>query len=373
MLETGVDAGFWNGRSVFLTGHTGFKGAWLTLWLLSMGARVHGFSLPPEGDPNLYSALRLDDRVGSTFGDVNDLDAVTQALASSKAEIVLHLAAQALVRASYRDPVLTFRTNVMGTVNVLEAVRRVGGVLGTVVVTTDKCYENVEQIWSYREGDPLGGRDPYSGSKAAAEIAASAYARSFFGPAEARKNGAAATARAGNVLGGGDWAEDRLIPDIIRALSRGERVQIRRPDALRPWQHVLEPLAGYLMLAQRLASDPTQAFESWNFGPDHDAERNVLEVARTVCRLWGRPEALEVTPYDGPHEASLLTLDNTKARLRLGWRPRLPFSETLELVVGWYRREVEGGDPLALTQEQLAAYAALSGVASHGPDGREMG
>lgn len=354
-----MNADFWRGRSVFLTGHTGFKGAWLALLLRRLGARVCGYALAPSTNPNLYDELGGDDLVDhSTLADLDALDRLTDALRLSDATVVLHLAAQALVRPSYRDPVATFRTNVLGTVHVMEAVRRVGGVNATVIVTTDKCYENQERIWSYRENDPLGGRDPYSGSKGAAEIAASSYGRSFFGVQDGHDTGrgAAATARAGNVVGGGDWSEDRLTPDILRALISGGKVRIRRPDAIRPWQHVLEPLSGYLALAERLASDPAQVFNSWNFGPNPEAERSVIEVAVRICDLWGRPDALEVDSAGGPHEASLLTLDNTKARVMLGWTPRLSLDEALSWVVEWHKARVEGEDASRISLRQIERY-----------------
>ena len=320
-----------------------------------MGAEITGLSLPPSTTPNLFDLLGLKSRVASIMADVGDLEAVTQALRASRADVVLHLAAQALVRPSYKDPVGTFHTNVMGVVNILEAARRVGGVRATVIVTTDKCYENREQIWSYREGDPLGGRDPYSGSKAAAEIVASAFGHSFFGDAHS----AVATARAGNVLGGGDWSEDRLVPDLIRALSSGIAAGIRRPSSVRPWQHVLEPLSGYLVLAQALATDPARNFESWNFGPDHEAERDVMHVATALCDLWGRPDALNILPTEGPHEAGLLTLDNTKARVQLGWRPKLNLSQALGWVVDWYKSVEGGADARDTTAAQIDAYVRL--------------
>jgi CDP-glucose 4,6-dehydratase len=322
---------FFAGRTVLVTGHTGFKGGWLTRWLSLLGARVVGFSLPPETTPNLFTLARLGECCESVFGDVRDAAAVHAVVERHRPEIVLHLAAQALVRRSYREPVETFATNVMGTVHVLEACRRVGSARAVVVVTSDKCYENREWVWGYREDEPMGGHDPYSASKGCAELATAAYRRSFAG--------AIASARAGNVIGGGDFAEDRLVPDIVRGAASGTPIVIRNPQSTRPWQHVMEPLAGYLTLARRVIEAPEVHAEGWNFGPrDEDAIEALALAERLVARL-GRG-VLEVVPpalRQGPHEARLLKLDTSKARAGLGWAPRLGIDRALELTAAWYR------------------------------------
>ncbi|RYY17500.1 MAG: CDP-glucose 4,6-dehydratase [Alphaproteobacteria bacterium] len=313
-----VNPTFWSGKRVFLTGHTGFKGSWLSLWLQAMGADLTGFALAPPTDPSLFQAADVAQGMTSIIGDIRDAGALAHALVTASPEIVIHMAAQPLVRASYDDPVGTYATNVMGTVHVLEAVRRAPGVRACVVVTTDKCYENREWVWGYREDEAMGGYDPYSNSKGCAELVTSAYRRSFFG----ESGTATASARAGNVIGGGDWAVDRLIPDILRAVVAGEPVVIRNPHSIRPWQHVLEPLSGYLVLAQSLWTDPTGAAEGWNFGPRDEDARPVQWIVEQLCELWGdgaswvRDERLQ------PHEANYLKLDISKARARLGWEPR---------------------------------------------------
>jgi CDP-glucose 4,6-dehydratase len=355
-----MDPVFWQGRRVFLTGHTGFKGGWLALWLQGLGAEVHGYALPPETDPALFHLARVGDGMATTLGDVRDGAGLASALAAARPEVVLHLAAQALVRRSYQDPVGTFGTNVMGTVNLLEAVRAVPEVRAVVLVTTDKCYENREWPWGYREDEALGGHDPYAGSKACAELVAAAYRRSFFPPAEyPRHRVAVASARAGNVLGGGDWAADRLVPDFLRALDAGRPAVIRCPDAVRPWQHVLEPLSGYLELAEALHRQGPACAEAWNFGPwDQDA-RPVRWVVERLATLWGPGASWHVeTPAPGAHEAGLLKLDSSKARARLGWRPRWPLGRALEAVVEWHRAFRAHADLRATTLEQIAAFTS---------------
>ena len=349
-----VDPAFWRGTRVFLTGHTGFKGAWLALWLQKLGAEVAAYALPPEpGRPSLFEAAHVSDAVRSQFGDIRDLETLTSALAAFRPEIVLHLAAQSLVRRSYREPVATYATNVMGTVNLLEAVRRTASVAAVVVVTSDKCYENREWPHAYREPDAMGGRDPYSSSKGCAELVTAAYRASFF-----QTGAAIATARAGNVIGGGDWAEDRLVPDLIRGLSQGQTVQIRAPGANRPWQHVLEPLRGYLVLAERLIATPDEVSEGWNFGPP---ERNVVTVrdlAEAVLRHWGQGELSFGAGSDGLHEANFLGLDWGKARAGLGWAPQLEFEETVRLTVEWYRQYYDDSSRASrLTTAQIEAYS----------------
>lgn len=346
---------FWSGKRVFVTGHTGFKGGWLCLWLQKMGAVVTGYALSPPTEPNLFTVAGVGAGMTSVIGDVRDRAALEAAMQACQPEVVFHMAAQPLVLPSYAEPVATYETNVLGTVHVLEAVRRTGGVRATVVITSDKCYENRETIWGYRETDPMGGHDPYSSSKGCTELVTAAYGKSFFDADE--RLGSLASVRAGNVVGGGDWAEYRLMADLMRGLSAGRTVRIRRPDAVRPWQHVLEPLSGYLAVAERLCAAPKTPWDGWNFGPDGGSERTVLEVARGVTALWERPDLLQVdADPNQPHEAGLLTLDSTKARHRLGWRPRWGFQETLKQTVAWYRAHAAGQDMAAFTREQIARY-----------------
>lgn len=341
------------GRRVLVTGHTGFKGTWLVAWLRELGAEVTGFALDPEDSPSLFDLAKVD-LAADLRGDVRDGAAVERAFEASRPQIVFHMAAQPLVRRSYRDPVFTFSTNVMGTVNVLEACRRASDLKTVVVVTTDKVYENREWVWGYREGEPLGGRDPYSASKACAELATSAYRSSFFSEKGAP---AIASARAGNVIGGGDFCEDRIIPDIIRGIAAGRPAVIRNPDATRPWQHVLDALSGYLLLAKRLEEDPAHFAEAWNFGPEESGVP-VSEVAQKLVAKLGRGE-LSMSPRDpsAPHEARALELDVSKARARLGWRPRLDIDGALDLVAELYGRYLDDPShvPSAL-RGQIAAY-----------------
>jgi CDP-glucose 4,6-dehydratase len=343
---------FWRGRRVLVVGHTGFKGGWLSLWLHSMGASVTGLSLPPPTEPSLFALAGLDALIETQIGDIRDFATVAAALARWRPEVVFHLAAQALVRRSYREPIETFATNVLGTVHVLEAIRATPSVRSTVVVTSDKCYENREWPWAYREVDPVGGDEPYSASKGCAELVAASYRHAFFP--------AIATARAGNVVGGGDWAEDRLLPDCIRALTAREPIAIRNPHAVRPWQHVLEPLCGYLILAERLAENPTRFGDAWNFGPSADHAQPVGWVASKVVEHWRERATWDVISGDGPHEAEALIVDASKARARLGWKPRLTLPEALRWTVEWYRRQAAGEPALALTESQIAEYVATS-------------
>jgi CDP-glucose 4,6-dehydratase len=344
-----IQRAFWVGRRVFLTGHTGFKGAWISLLLKELGADVHGFALPPDDERNLFVTARVEQLVRHRVGDVRDLAALRTALAEARPSIVIHMAAQSLVRLSYAEPVETYGTNVLGTVHLLESVRRALEVESVVVVTSDKCYENVNSIWGYRENDRLGGDDPYSNSKACAELVVNAYRRSFFGDGAAR----VASARAGNVIGGGDWARDRLVPDAIRAFSAGEVLRIRNPYSVRPWQHVLEPVLGYLALAQRLTQDGPELAEGWNFGPTPSSEVPVERIADTLARLWGGSVSWEQERGQDPHEASCLKLDCAKAAARLGWRPLLDLDEALRLTVEWYRAFSAGHDMRDVTQAQI--------------------
>jgi CDP-glucose 4,6-dehydratase len=356
------DPNFWAGRRVLITGHTGFKGGWLSLWLARLGARVTGFALAPETAPSLCALADLLARVDSRIGDVRDLAALTACMTEARPEIVLHLAAQALVRPSYADPVGTYASNVMGTVHLLEAVRACPSVRAVVIVTSDKAYENREWVWAYREDEPMGGRDPYSNSKGCAELVTSAYRASFFGDGghPARHGAKIASARAGNVIGGGDWSVDRLVPDVVRAFERGEPVEIRAPGAVRPWQHVLEPLSGFLRLAEVLCdAEGGRYVEGWNFGPADEDCRPVFEVVAGLARAWGEGADWRLAPGTHPHEATFLKVDASKARAHLGWDRRLRLSEALDWTGAWYRAQAQGADAAALTLEQIARYEAL--------------
>jgi CDP-glucose 4,6-dehydratase len=352
----GLHPEFWAGKRVLLTGHTGFKGSWLTRWLFLLGADVTGFALAPEQNPSLFELAALAECSSSNLGDIRDLAEVSRVVEATEPELVIHMAAQSLVRRSYREPVATYAVNVMGTVHLLDALRRVGSARAVVVVTSDKCYENREWTHGYREEDAMGGHDPYSSSKGCAELVTAAYRRSFFG------NAGVASARAGNVIGGGDWSEDRLFPDIVRGAESGHPVSIRNPRSTRPWQHVLDPLCGYLMLAERLWHEPDQFSEAFNFGPRDDGTQAVGDVAQRFVRELGsgRLELAEVDP-DAPHEASLLELDARKARARLGWRPRLALEGAVELTARWYRAWLD--DPSSarrMLDAQIAEYQSLA-------------
>ncbi len=350
-----MNPAFWQGRRVLVTGHTGFKGSWLSLWLHDLGAVVRGFALPPATDPNLFEILDLESKIEHVVGDIRDLDSVVETIADFSPEIVLHLAAQPIVRLSYDEPVPTFATNVMGTAHVLEAVRSCPSVRGVVVVTTDKCYENREWVWGYREDDPMGGHDPYSASKGAAEIVTAAYRRSFFGSDDSAR---VASARAGNVVGGGDWTTDRLVTDSVEALSAGAPIIVRSPNATRPWQHVLEPLGGYLLLAERLGEGGDAYADGWNFGPVGAA--TVRHVIDEIVGRWGDGASWKLDDAANPHEAHLLKLDISKADQLLGWRPRLDLDLTLDWLVDWYRAFYRGDtDMVAMTRSQIDAYQTL--------------
>ena len=352
----------WGGRDVLVTGHTGFKGGWLSLWLNSLGARVHGYALEPPTDPNLFQAARVDSILASdTRANVADLGRLRSVFSNTKPSVVFHLAAQPLVRESYNDPLGTFATNVMGTAHVLEAARAAESVRAIVVVTTDKVYLNHEQGQPYRETDPLGGHDPYSASKAAAEIVAASYRASFFDATKA--SGAhVATVRAGNVIGGGDWAVDRLIPDCLRAFATGEPVCLRFPDAVRPWQHVLEPLAGYLALAEELLGpDPARYASAWNFGPDKTGEATVREVALHTAQCWGKDAIVKTAEgAEHPHEAGLLRLDSTMARTIIGWSPRWSLLKAVESTVAWHQASLTGANMADVSLRQIREYEATT-------------
>ncbi len=348
---------FWAGKRVFLTGHTGFKGGWLALWLQRLGAEVTGYALDPPTSPSLFQVASVASGMVDLRGDIRSFDSLHAALEEHRPEIVFHLAAQPLVRRSYRDPVETYASNVMGTVNLLEGVRRCGGIRVVVNITSDKCYQNREWVWGYREVDRLGGHDPYSNSKACAELVTSAFRDSFFPEQQFGRHGVAlASARAGNVIGGGDWAEDRLIPDIMQAIGAGETVVIRNPDAIRPWQHVLEPLAGYLVLAQRLYEEGARYAEAWNFGPEESSARPVSWITETLTREWGDQARWELDGGDHPHEAHYLKLDCAKSRDLLGITPVLDLHETLRWIVEWYRAWAEGAEMRRLTELQIERY-----------------
>ncbi|MDP9203518.1 MAG: CDP-glucose 4,6-dehydratase [Gemmatimonadota bacterium] len=358
-----IDKQFWEGRSVFVTGHTGFKGSWLTLWLHNLGAAVHGYALEAPTEPAMFDVAHVTGAVASnTLGDLADLVRLKSSLRSAQPEIVFHLAAQSLVRESYRDPLSTLATNVMGTASLLEAARGIDSLRAIVLVTTDKVYENHESMHAYREVDALGGNDPYSASKAAAEIVAASYRASFFSQMT-RRSAQVATARAGNVIGGGDWAADRLVPDCVHAFTVGQPVRLRFPQAVRPWQHVLEPLAGYLQLSEKLWGTEGRGFaRAWNFGPDATGDATVAEVAKIAARMWGRDAAVECEALEEvPHEASLLRLDSTDARSKLGWKPRWSLECALEKTVRWYQAWARGADVRALTVEQIQAYEIATG------------
>ena len=345
---------FWQGRRVFLTGHTGFKGGWLALWLQSMGAVVRGYALSAPTTPALFDLARVGEGMESHLGDVRDAGALRAALADFKPEIVIHMAAQPLVRHSYVDPVETYQTNVMGTVHLLEAVRACATVRAVVNVTTDKCYENREWVWGYRESEPMGGYDPYSSSKGCAELVTAAYRRSFMASSDV----ALASARAGNVIGGGDWAADRLVPDILRAFERGAAVELRNPTSIRPWQHVLEPLGGYLVLAERLFDQGQAMAEGWNFGPSDDDARPVEWIVRRMAQAWGDGARWHVDTTAHLHEAHYLKLDCSKARQQLGWQPRWELTETLDRIVRWHKACATGADARALCLAEIAEFTA---------------
>ena len=346
-------ASFYQGQPVFLTGHTGFKGGWLATWLKAMGAHVTGFAFPPHDPPTFFDAVRVANGIHSVAGDICELEALRSALSRAQPSIVFHMAAQPLVRHSYHDPVATYATNVMGTVHLLEAVRHVPSVRGVVVVTSDKCYENREWVWGYRENEPMGGFDPYSSSKGCAELVTAAYRRSFF----SEGNTAVATARAGNVIGGGDWSNDRLVPDIVRAVLKNDPVILRNPSAVRPWQHVLEPLSGYLLLAEGLCSGSDALANAWNFGPNTDSDITVENLARKAIAFWGRGELAVHSNPNAPHEAGILRLDSSKARAQLQWQPRLSVEEAIEWTVEWYRTWAEKPETIeAKTHEQIERF-----------------
>lgn len=348
-----VDTDFWLDKKVFLTGHTGFKGSWMSLWLISLGANVKGYALAPNTTPSLFQEANLENDMHSFIGDIRDLDLLTKEMVSFEPDIVIHMAAQPLVRLSYRDPVGTYSTNVMGTVHVLEAARKCANVKAIVNVTTDKCYENREWVWGYREDEPMGGADPYSNSKGCSELVTQAYRQSYF------NNGAGpclASGRAGNVIGGGDWAEDRLIPDTLRAFELGEKVVIRNPNATRPWQHVLEPVCGYLQLAESLYAEGGGFAEGWNFGPHDNDVKPVDSILTSMCSLWGEGAGWDLDLSEQPHEAQMLKLDISKAQTKLNWSPRWNLETSLESIVNWHRAWLSGNSARQLMMDDISRY-----------------
>lgn len=347
----------WQNRRIFLTGHTGFKGSWLAEWLLSRGATVRGYALDPNTKPNLFDALKLGERMDDIRGDIRDAAHVDASMQEFQPELVMHLAAQPLVRLSYADPIGTYETNVLGTARVLDAVRRTPSVRAVLSITTDKVYENREWLWGYRETDALGGHDPYSSSKACAEIVSAAFRSSYFHDSPV----ALATARAGNVIGGGDWSLDRLLPDLVRGFLSGKPVPIRRPKSIRPWQHVLEPVHGYMLLAERLLSPEAKQFATaYNFGPSDEDARPVAWIADRMAEAWGDGAKWVLDEDPSVHEAGYLKLDASRARHDLRWQPRLDLGTALDWLVRWYRAEAAGDDMHALTLAQIAAYEALT-------------
>jgi CDP-glucose 4,6-dehydratase len=349
-----VNLPFWKNKRVFVTGHSGFKGGWLTAWLVRLGAQVTGYSLAPPSEPSLFEQIGIDRGIRSHLGDIRDAENLSAALEEAKPEIVLHLAAQALVRRGYREPLETYSTNVMGTAQLLQLLRTRPEVRAVVSVTSDKCYRNREWLKGYAEDDPLGGKDPYSSSKAAAELVTAAFRDSYFSGNAAVAQ--VATARAGNVIGGGDWAEDRLVPDLVRGFGGSRPVSIRCPEAVRPWQHVLEPLRGYLMLAERLWKGESAFATAWNFGPDAEDERTVRWVADRLASLWSGGARWQIDSEQHPPEATYLKLETSRARDRLGWKPQLPLEEALKWIVDWHRGAHEGEDLRALTEHQIQIY-----------------
>jgi len=356
-----LDRSFWKNRVVFLTGHTGFKGSWLSLWLSALGARITGYALAPPTQPNLFEQAGIARLARSIHGDIRDFPRLKAALAECRPEVVIHLAAQSVVARGYDDPIETYSSNVMGTLHLFEALRQLRQPCALINVTSDKCYENREWVWGYRENEPMGGRDPYSNSKSCAELVTSAYRESFFPEDSVASHGIAlASARAGNAIGGGDWTPNQLIPDLVRAFVAGRPCLIRNPMAIRPWQFVLEPLRGYLMLAQKLSDSPSRFACGWNFGPAEADAQPVSSLADELARLWGPRASWAQDSAVHPHEAHLLKLDTSKAKACLNWRPVLPLQQALSWIVEWYQAFAAGEDLPALTRKQIERYEAFA-------------
>lgn len=351
----------YEGKTVLVTGHTGFKGSWLSIWLHELGAKVIGYSLDPYSERDNFVLTGIREKIIDIRADIRDKDKLFQVFEKFKPEFVFHMAAQPLVRLSYEHPIETYETNVMGTINVLEAIRRCEESKVGIFLTTDKCYENKEQIWGYKETDPLGGHDPYSSSKGAAEIAICSWRRSFFHPDEFERHGKAiSSVRAGNVIGGGDWAKDRIIPDCIRALEKSMPIEIRNPNSIRPWEHVLEPLSGYLLLGQKMLFDPYKYSSAWNFGPNLNSIVTVWDIASKVVRKYGSGQLLDVSNSENVHEAKLLSLDISKSWFELGWKPTLDIDETIEYTVHWYK-EYKNLDVYQMCKKQIQAFVNKGG------------
>jgi CDP-glucose 4,6-dehydratase len=362
-VENLVNSTFWKGKSVFVTGHTGFKGSWLCIWLSLLGAKVTGYALSPNTNPNMFELCFLDESVCSIIGDIRDRDSLQNALFQSRPEIIIHMAAQPLVRKSYHIPIETFETNIMGTAYLLEAVKNYhlqhDTVKAILNVTTDKVYENKEWVWGYRENEPLGGFDPYSSSKACSELVTAAYRNSFFHPDHYHTHCIGiASARAGNVIGGGDWSEDRLVPDCLESLVNNQIISIRNPNAIRPWQHVLEPLSGYLILAERLVMDGPTFSQSWNFGPKEDNVKNVQWIVEKLCSYWGQNASYKIEKLDNLHESQYLKLDCSKAKSQLDWCPKWQLDTSLQKVVEWSKAFQSGGNMKNMTIQQINEYMA---------------
>lgn len=356
-----IDKNFWQGKRVFVTGHTGFKGSWLSLWLTEMGAIVKGYALDAPTVPSLFEIVHLNDLMESHIGDIRDFEKLRNSIAEFKPEIVFHMAAQPLVRLSYEQPIETYSTNVMGTVHLLEAVKQVGNIKAVVNITSDKCYDNREWVWGYRENEPMGGYDPYSNSKGCAELVASAFRNSFFNPANYEQHGVGlASVRAGNVIGGGDWAKDRLIPDILRSFENNQQVIIRNPYSIRPWQHVLEPLSGYIVVAQRLYTEGAKFSEGWNFGPRDEDAKTVEFIVGKMVTLWGDDASWLLDGENHPHEAHYLKLDCSKANMQLGWHPRWGLTETLGRIVKWHKAWIRGEDMLICSKREISDYMSAT-------------
>lgn len=356
-MEIMVNKVFWKGKKVLITGHTGFKGSWLSILLNWLEADVHGYSLDPPTSPSLYVLAKVDDLLDSTIGDIRDFALLHETIQRVKPEVVMHMAAQPLVRESYRYPRETYEINVMGTVNLLDALRQQNSVKAILNVTSDKCYENKEWLWGYREIEPMGGYDPYSNSKGCSELVTSSFRASFFNPNDYSKHGVAlASARAGNVLGGGDWAQDRLIPDFFKAILKGEKLKIRSPYAIRPWQHVIEPLIGYLILCEKLVTNGTEFSGGWNFGADINDAKNVEWIVSKICELWSEDSVYELDKSVQPHESNYLKLDCTKAKSLLGWSPILGIEKTLKMIVDWYKLYQDHADMKNVCVNQIEQY-----------------
>jgi CDP-glucose 4,6-dehydratase len=358
-MKNKIDTDFWRGKRVFLTGHTGFKGGWISIWLQKLGADLTGYALEPATIPNLFNAANVSHGMHSITGDIRDADKLAESVTLARPEIVIHMAAQPLVRYSYLHPVNTYTTNIIGTVNLFEALRKTDSVKAVVNITSDKCYENREWVWGYRESDPMGGYDPYSSSKGCAELITSAYRNSYFNSFGNSGHGVAlASARAGNVIGGGDWAEDRLVPDIFRSIDAGKPVKIRNPNAIRPWQHVLEPLCGYLLLAQKLYHEGSRFAEPWNFGPSDEDAKPVEWIVKRLINHWGEGAQWEIDHSEHPHEAHYLKLDCSKSHQRLNWYPKWNLETALEKIVNWHRALMKNENMKTITEQQINEYNA---------------